>query len=85
MNPVPTPDKKQPAAPPVTLRRMPDGSFRIYGLRQRSRLHLTREMRPWRRDEDPATGETYYESWSYREAQTYAVAHGLTILTPTAS
>ena len=71
--------------PPVTLRQMPDGSYRIYGLRHHSRIHLTKEMRPWQRDFDPATGETYYASWSQEEAETYATAHGLTIFAPTAS
>ena len=77
--------KKQPSAPPVTLRKMPDGSFRLYGLRNRSRLHLTKEMRAWVRDEDEQTGATFYTSWSRREADLYAAAHGLTILEPTDS
>ena len=76
---------QKPAPPLVTLCRMPDGSFRIYGLRNHSRLHLTKAMRPWRRDEDKETGETFYSSWDQREADVYAAAHGLTILGPTAS
>ena len=85
MNSSTTPDKEQPAPPPVTLRQMPDGSFRIYGLRHHSRIHLTKEMRPWRRDEDEVTGETFYTSWSQHEADVYAAAHGLTILGPITS
>jgi hypothetical protein len=77
--------EKQPSAPPVTLRKMPDGSFRIYGLRNRSRIHLTKEMRAWQRDEEERTGETFYMSRSSREADAYAASHGLTILEPTGS
>ena len=64
---------------------MPDGSFRIYGLRYHSRIHLTKEMRPWQRDQDEHTGEIFYMSWSRREADIYAAAHGLTILEPAQS
>lgn len=84
MSQQPDPAKAKPI-PPVTLRKMPDGSFRLYGLRHRSRLHLTKEMRAWQRDEDEQTNETFYLSWSRREADTYAAAHGLTILEPTGS
>lgn len=76
---------QKPVPPPVTLRRMPDGSFRIYGLRHRSRLHLTKVMRPWRRDEEPGTGVTFYMSWNHEEAERFAAVHGLTILGPGAS
>ena len=76
---------KQPSAQPITLRKMPDGSFRIYGLRNRSRIHLTKEMRAWQRDEDEQTGETFYMSWSRREADAYAEAPGLSIREPSDS
>ena len=80
----------QPTCPktphaPVTLRQMPDGSYRIYGLRYPNRVGLTEELRAWRRDCDEQTGQTYFTSWDRTEAETYAAAHGLTILAPTAS
>ena len=85
MKPSTTPAKKPSAPPPVTLRRMPDGSFRIYGLRYPNRIHLTKEMRPWRQEYDPVVQEVYFMSWDQHEADVYAVAHGLTILGPTTS
>ena len=79
------PTTKQPMThPPVTMHQMPDGSFRIYGLRNHSRIHLTKEMRPWRR-EDGSDGRIYYTAWSREEADIYAANYGLTILEPTAS
>jgi len=71
--------------PPVTLRLMPDGSFRIYGVRYPNRASLTKALRAWRRQVDEWTGQTFFHSWDRKEADQYAAEHGLTILGPTTS
>ena len=68
----------------VTVRKMPDGSFRLGGLGKGGRVHLKKEMRAWVREDD-ATGQASYFSWSRQEAERYARAHGLTILEPVQS
>lgn len=76
------PKKAAKPKPPVSLQKMPDGSFRIHGLGRGGQVHLKKEMRAWRSEDDEQTGESYYTSWSRQEAETYARAHGLTILEP---
>ena len=64
---------------------MPDGSYRLGGIGKGGRVHLCRDLRAWRREDNERTGAAHYVSWSRQEAETYAAKHGLRILEPAQS